>query len=672
MTDEALSSANSGRRDAASAAAGGATVAAAGGAPGAVAPEEKPAAAAGSSRAGGFLPVVRRWARGSQRARNFAEWGCIALVAIAIFAMIFGGISYRRWAWDFTDIARFEGDLKRNFDFGKAAGRDGLLNMFENQIRDDPPRDLKFDYPPLRLAAFEAWARWMQWRHPEMRTWNRSYAFNAPLMRCYTAMELLGAFAGFLVVLYWRRQCALADCAADVPRPEPLDAKPRIALHTGLLAATLAFALLWFDPGIVIIAHGWPSPNMWAIPFYLWTVLLCLCDWWFVAGLLAGIGVMAQGQQLAVAGIFVLWPLFAGRPSRALRWVSGFALTFMLIVSGWMLTLRPDIQLPARVIHWSAVLWVGGSPLLLALVGLRRALLPRVLPARLGKWWGPGIAGAAVIWLIWPAFLSRDPLTIALTSAGALLLVGLFWHCNWSANRFLLPLSLAACLLMCVRFFGASTAWWQVGFVYGSERFPSVGGIGANNLPALLDSLLGWHDIHDTALVIPRAFFLHWPAKPIPVNVRVLLLWVFAILFIAGAAAVARQWRRRDRKLLVALALPWMLFYTILPQMSPRYPVFVAVSLICIGQSYGMTLLALLFSFLTVAQTAQCMGGGRTLPTDWTINPLFNTQMMSFFQGISPGISWAEVLAAGVFFYVAFTGARRVSRRKRADINQRT
>lgn len=61
---------------------------------------------------------------------------------------------------------------------------------------------------------------------------------------------------------------------------------------------------------------------MWAIPYYLWTVFFCLSDGWFLAGLVMGVGAMLQGQQLFVAGVFVFWPLLAGRPMMAFRWVS--------------------------------------------------------------------------------------------------------------------------------------------------------------------------------------------------------------------------------------------------------------------------------------------------------------------------------------------------------------
>jgi hypothetical protein len=611
-------------------------------------------------------------------------WMSIALAAIVLIGMIFAGISYRRWAWDFTAPGRFRYDINRNFNFGLTGNRVGFLNIYEDQIRDNPPVDTKMDYPPLRLGTFQAWAAWTRWRHPEIQRWRPDYDFNAPLMRYYTTLEALACIAAFLIVRHWLRVCALEQ-SASLPPKSPLDAKPRLPLQTGLLRATLAFGVLWFDPGIAIIAHGWPSPNMWAIPIYLWAVLLCLWDFWFIAGVVMGAGAMMQGQQLLVAAAFVLWPLFAGRPTRAFRWASGSLFTFMLVASGWMLTGRPDIQLPARQMNWPAAVWVSLSLILLALVGLRTRLTrtatkPRpssptglaasaasgvqdsgTTPATrgLGSRAPYAIAAAAAISLTWPALLARNPATIAATLIAAVLLVLVFWHANWTIKRYLLPLTAGACLLLCIPFFGATTAWWQIGFVYGTERFPDAAMPLANNLPSLLRVLLGWNDIHDIAVTIPASFVFHWPSQPLPITVREFLLAIYIALLIPACAAIARQWRRRDPNLLIALVLPWLLFYTVLPQMSPRYAVFVAgMGVLCIGASLGPWLLILFFSALTVAQSSLCMMDGNRIGGDASFNVLFNGQMRGLLDRLNPGVAWAEVLAAGVLFYVAFTRGR--------------
>ena len=581
---------------------------------------------------------------------------CAALLA----GMIVPGLAYRRWVWNFTELGRYKYDINRNYNFGKNANDGGFLNLYDDQLRDDPPEALKMDYPPLRLATFQAWVAWTRWKYPGVQKWSPDYAFNSFLMNYNASLEALAALAAFLIVRYWLRQCEQANAP-----PQLLADSRNVHPSTGILRATIAFTLLWFDPGIAIIAHGWPSPNMWVIPFYLWTVLLCLWNFWFIAGIVMGIGAMMQGQQLLVAAVFILWPLLAGKPLRALRWLSGFTLTFMLIASGWMLTRRPDIHLPARQINWPATLWVISSIALLAFVGLRHKLADRMPRKCLIT-----VAVVAALDLVWPTIISGNAAIVAAGSVIAFSIVLLFCRTPWPIARYLLALMAGACLLLCIPFFGASTSWWQIGFVYGTERFQNVGGQLANNLPTILQTLFGWREIHDIAFAIPRNKLLGWPAAPMPVNVRQLLTTIFLIMLTATAAGIARLHRRPDRNLLVALTTPWVLFYTILPQMSPRYAVFAAgVGAICIGQSMGMSLLALFFSALTVEQASLCMMIGNGVHNDASVNPLFNTQMRKIFLRVNSGASWAEVLAALVFVYVAFSRSNHRPRIQRLRLH---
>jgi hypothetical protein len=592
------------------------------------------------------------------RRRRWAGAAAIALIVLFLAAITVPGVAYRRWVWDFTEPGRFRGDISRNFRFGVQAIDDGFLNLYEDQLRDDPPYDRKVDYPPLRLATFQAWAAWNLRVKPEERAWKPTYAFTAPLMRYYTALEWAAALAALLIVRHWLRRCAADNVPATARHPLPL-AGPRAppSPWTGLSRGMAAFAILWFDPGVAIIAHGWPSPNMWVIPFYLWTCLLCLWDRWFLAGLVMAAGAMMQGQQMFVAGLFVLWPLLGGRPALAFRWVAGFALGFMAIAGGWMLSVRPDPYEPVRHVNWPAVMWVASTLGWLTLVGLH----DRIRLLREHKGWPWVLVGLTLIFSLIPAVATRNVPTIAVTFGLLLLLVGAFWRFQWRTKRYLLALTAAGCLLACVPFFGASTAWWQVGFLYGAERFTNVGGELTNNLGSILHFHFGWREINDTCFTLAPGTLFGWPTEPTTVNIRQVLVTVYAIFFLASAAAVAVQWRRRDANLLVALVLPWALFFTLMPQMSPRYAVFAAgVGAICVGRSVGLSLMVLLvFSTLTVEQTALCMMwvNGSAIAGDGG-NALFNHDMRELFEQINPGPSWAVLLATGVLLWMAFTRSR--------------
>ena len=577
------------------------------------------------------------------------------------------GLAYRRWVWDFTEPGRFRGDISRNFTFGVQAIEGGFLNLYENQVRDNPSRDKKIDYPPLRLATFEAWAAWNRRAEPGVQKWRDDYAFSAPLMRYYAALQWAAALAALLIVRHWLRRCAAGGADEDAGPLADGSLRFREALTpwTGLWRSLLAFTILWFDPGVAIIAHGWPSPNMWVIPFYLWTCLFCLWNRWFTAGLVMSVGAMVQGQQMFIAPIFVLWPLLAGRPTLGGRWVAGFALGFMTIAGGWMLTLRPDLQLPDRLINWPALLWITSTLALLTFIGLHDRV--RWWRQRRAWWWVPvGVTGAVIMA---PSIGTRDGLTIGLTLVVVLLLLAAFWKTAWVTKRYLLALVAAGCLLACVPFFGASTAWWKIGFLYGAERFPEVGGKLTNNLGAILFFNFDWRNVHDTCFTLAPDWLLGWPAEPLAFTNRQVLLAVFLPFFFAGAIALALQWRRRGVGLLVALVLPWALFYTLMPQMSPRYAVFTAgVGAICAGHSIGLSLMILLvFSALTVEQTALCMMWGNRINANSAPNLLFNVEMGTLFDRINPGPSWAVLLATGVLLWVSFVGlSRRRGQRERA------
>jgi hypothetical protein len=562
------------------------------------------------------------------------------LLALFSLVMIPPGVAYRNWVWEFTDPGRFRGDINRNFVFGARALDNGYLNLYEDDRRDQPDRAWRLDYTPLRLLTFEAWAAWNRAHgFPDARQWQEEpYAFTAPLMIYYSTLEWLAAVAAMLIVRHWLAECARAD--------DPLGRG--LSPWTGFVRAMLAFALLWFDPGMAIIAHGWPSPNMWVVPFYLWTVLFCLWDRWFIAGMVMGVGAMMQGQQMFVMTIFILWPLFSGRPARAMRWACGFVTAFVGLTSGWMLSVRPDLQQQVRHVNWPAVLWVMGSLSLLVLVCLRGRV-----PWRGSRAGSLAPVGVALVVINLPAWITRDPAKIGATLLLSSTAIATLWYFSWTTRRYLLPLFAAGLLLACIPLFGASTAWWDVGFRYGAERFTNVGGSLVNNLGSILHFSYGWDNISEVCFTLGPNSFLGWPGESTEITIRQVMVAIYACFFVLAAVAMARQWRRRQPNLLVAIVLPWVLFFTLLPQMSPRYALFAgAIGAICIGHGVGMSLLALYFSALTVEQTSFCMMMANYTRDEG--NALFNRKMFELFKTTnSPGPAWATLFAAGVFLYVS-------------------
>lgn len=87
-----------------------------------------------------------------------------------------------------------------------------------------------------------------------------------------------------------------------------------------------------------------------------------------------------------------------------------------------------------------------------------------------------------------------------------------------------------------------------------------------------------------------------------------LLLGLMVLFMVPCLWAVARQARRRDPRLLVAVAAPWLMFFTFSTQIHERYLIYVAaVGMIWIGQSVGMALLAMLLSIATWMQVTHVL-----------------------------------------------------------------
>ncbi len=588
------------------------------------------------------------------RGRRLWRIGLWILFIELMVAMVFEGANLRRYAWDYTQPIRFLGDIHRNYEFGQQALQAGFLNVYENHVAAQPDEAHKINYSPLRLAVFEVWATRTQRAYPGTPQWLPSHRFNAFLMYFNTALELASAIAAFLIVHHWLRRTwqprSLLPDASEKPRPGP---------WVGIFRATLAFILVWFSPAMIISAHGWPSWDSWVVPFFLWAVLLCCWDYWFLAGLVLGIGAMFKGQQLFVAAMFILWPLFALQLRNALKWISGFVFAFAIIASGWMLTTRPDVASPLRAVNWPAVLWVAGSALALILVGIRTNLkdrLPRVCFL--------AVAGVAIGAISWPVLRGGHSLLAVLTLlAASTLATVLAWHLAWRGKLYVIAATIGATLLLCIAFFGAGTAWWELGFMYGTQRHTDMVIGPGNNLCALLQGRFGWTSIHDIAWTIPANWIGSSPAVAIDIELRNLLLGIYAILLVAACLAIAIQWRRKDRNFLIAIVTPWMLFYTIPAQIHERYLLFAAGTGACaVGASLGLGLLDVFLILLTAAQTADCMMMANGVSVRWGMDlahPIFNHDFALFLARIRPDISWAVLLACAIYFYLSFTRYRK-------------
>jgi len=182
--------------------------------------------------------------------------------------------------------------------------------------------------------------------------------------------------------------------------------------------------------------------------------------------------------------------------------------------------------------------------------------------------------------------------------------------------------------------FEGSFDWFEIGYVYPQHHYPRLVQSGAN-LPRLLsDSPYHWQ-ITD-AVNLP-----HLPA----ITMRTFLIWLYTIMMVMCGIGASLHARRRSARFLLAIATPWVLLFTIMPQMHERYLVWAAV-VTCVGFGLGpgYALLALVTTWLAFFNMAGVM-----MWRDPTSLPTLTAVM----KGMNPGIVWGLMMLAAIYLYLA-------------------
>jgi hypothetical protein len=470
-------------------------------------------------------------------ANKFARRGLLTLLVTALFL---GGIQLRRWTGDKTRHVRYQHDIVNAFYWGTEVFKEsrrlspneasansvagfcrGYFALYDRVKQDAYKSDYGLDYPPLRLLTMAIWAKQVRNQFPGVDDGHPKLV--NPLLKINLLCELLSAVAIFLLVRLWLDRQSPATQSSFLPNASP----EHRALICGLAAASVA----WFEPSMILDAHGWPQWDVWILPFYLFAVLAMLKDRWFLCGCLLAVGAMFKGQLLFVAPFFIFWPLWERKWSSSLRFLAGFAMTAALVVSPWILR--------------SPIAWVC--------VAITATAVSLVVLPRRSRHAGAWIAGLTAV---------------AAFAVGALT--------------------------------GASFAWLQIGFIYGSKHYPFLFISSCYNLPSLLD-YFGWslkspiwtHDFGSWSIAVTP----QWALRLAYLGVLALCAW--------GAA---RQWRNRDPRGLMAIALPWLVMFVLLGQMHERYLMWGAVvSAVALGVSIRLSVIHFVISIASTAMIAHVM-----------------------------------------------------------------
>lgn len=111
-----------------------------------------------------------------------------------------------------------------------------------------------------------------------------------------------------------------------------------------------------------------------------------------------------------------------------------------------------------------------------------------------------------------------------------------------------------------------SLSWARVGFAFGLRTYSHMGFGPDVNLASLLGNTYGWRQ-RDVLFTIG----LSAAHKQIPIEMRHLLLATYAVGLVLCSWAAARQTKQNSARVLIALSIPWLLFFAVLPQMTHRY-----------------------------------------------------------------------------------------------------
>jgi hypothetical protein len=633
----------------------------------------------------------------------FRILGWCLVVAIFVLAGALGW-RLRHWAFDISDPIRFFDDTARGSMWGLiASGPEGYFNQYDKMEPEvpewqDPAWTPWLDYAPLRLLVMREWGAWQRKYHPPepgtlpFDAWQRAYWFNEPVLRFNGTLEAFSAICAFFLTRLW------------VIRGR--GAKPR-GHFDGVWQGVVAALLLWFSPDIIVSAHVWFQWDSWAVPWYLCACLLASLDWWFAAGIAVAIGCCFKGQMMSITPIFIIWPLVQGRLGAALRSAIGMVFGMAAIASGWLITYLPpdrlqaarDIQatmavsqypfdlfaiprkfdLPAAIWIAEMLLIAGTLPWLVRILApaARSPSGPHWRKLLQSPWTWRIVAGACIaISVYWPWLLKVNRsgwmwgvIASASVAAAAMLLPR-------RGQPFLLAAILAGGLLACMAIFHGSDGWWYCSFKFGSIHWPYMVTGPASNVPAYFQLRFNWpRENAETAFTLPAiaghwpAFVgktFGWPATSLDVSAKMLFNAIYGVMLLLSGIAIGLQARRNDRRMLVALVTPWVMFFLFPVQIQERYLLYGAgAAACCIGDSVGAALLGVLLTLFSMTMhvirlldwgTADLDGLGQSLSQRYPslFSPQSGHTMLQYMEPLHPAMMWGVLVIGLILLYQSF------------------
>ena len=436
--------------------------------------------------------------------------------------------------------------------------------------------------------------------------------------------------------------------------------RPFRQLACGVVAGSLA----WINPASILVSFGWPQWEAWLVPFFLLPAVLISIDWWLIAGLVLGAGCMFKGQLLFMAPLFLLCPLFAGWFGKFMRIFAGFAAGFGLVVWPWLVTNpRASAYITAAVVAAVVISLISyfRDPVRREIVHLLGNLRKRfsktapLVPDDSGPreiswplWLAIGIAIITAGFLSMLIYRGQDPSLQKWTLLLTLSILTIPWLIPRRHLTGWITLTFAAALWLAAFSLNGSFSWWTVGFMYGTQKHQNMqlGNQSLSNFSSILERRYGW-DLHDAVGTLKLPFNI----TPVDFDVQSTLATLFGLSLLACAIAASVHLRRNDKKFLVTLVAPWVLFVSLLTQMAARYTVYPAIiATALVGVSVGMSL----FQLLLVVVSFAMLGNQMLSDSPQTAPILYSISRQTF-----PDMGWLMVLLALVFLFSVMIPTRR-------------
>jgi hypothetical protein len=590
-----------------------------------------------------------------------------AIVFIIIASLLYG-LNLRYQAWYATTDIHFSITMNSAIRWGQRANEKDAKDVYQEMVDDfgeeghfkGIPNALALDYPPLRLLIIARWEKWSEREYPvklgQQARWYRAYEFTSPMIWLNNACEISGAVAMFLLVRFWLRRCGGAPH------------KPWLNPLYGTWPALLAGLLLWFNPAVIFNAHCYPQWDVWILPFFLLAVYFGLLNFWLMSGLCIGFVAMGKGQILLVTPALVIWQLCIGRPGAVLRLVIGIVLASGVVASKWLVDNDASYQ-------WMMLVMIAvviGLSLFFFRSWSRNSLIAHgvalVLCLGLVLWpWMHHVRPTSFGWVL---------LTLTVSCIAARFLP-LRWAPTWLATN------AAVALFACVPLFNTSMDWYMVGIKGPTHNWQLLYWCQAMNLGAILQEHYGWEwhqninlDDYLSKIPIPHVSpepvsmlqhpwinLVQFLQHPWVFPMRYLMVAAFGVSLLLCGLAMAIHHRRKSPKFLFAMVAPWVLMFTLLPQMQNRYLVWAAAfSAAAAAISLEGLMLYLLIAVISIADTAVDM-------MQYTSYTPLAQKWLPLLQPLFPDVAWAVLLIAGIWLYLALTPWRGTFWRRNTNTN---